>query len=267
MAAILNAAIADERRKLKLKEPCMDDDLEKTVAALCSRHIKGICADDVKEANRKIVDLIPRGAVVGFGDSTAIRQLGVLPVLEERGIQILNAFIPKKPGIDIGDFRQWRERVTDEAARCDVFLTGTNALTQDGKLVNVDASGNRVAGMFWGHPLSIVIVGRNKIVRNLDEAFDRIKNTIAPTHFRIRCGELGGRKRETPCVATGKCNDCRSGDRGCNIFTIIEGKPARTDLHVIIVNQDLGLGWDASWPQERITKILDAYKKFVWIPV
>lgn len=245
----------------------MDDYLEKALAALCSRHIKGIFAEDFKEANRKILDLIPRGAVVGFGDSTAVRQLGVLRVLEERGIRILNAFIPKRSEIDIGDFRQWRERVIDEATLCDVFLTGTNALTQDGKLVNVDASGNRVAGMFWGHPLSIIIVGRNKIVRNLDDAFDRIKNIIAPTHFRIRCGELGGRKRETPCVATGKCNDCRSNDRGCNIYTIIEGKPARTDLHVIIVNQDLGLGWDPSWPQKRITKILDDYKKFVWVPV
>ncbi|MHB9096493.1 MAG: lactate utilization protein [Syntrophales bacterium] len=245
----------------------MDDYLEKTLAALCSRHIKGIFAEDLKEANQKILDLIPQDTVVGFGDSTAARQLGVLQVLEARGTKILNAFVPKRSEIDIGDFRQWRQRIVHEATLCDVFLTGTNALTQDGKLVNVDATGNRVAGMFWGHPLSIIIVGRNKIVRNLDEALDRIKNIIAPTHFRIRSGELGGRKRGTPCVATGKCNDCRSIDRGCNIYTIIEGKPARTDLHVIVVNRDLGLGWDPSWPQERITKILDGYKKFVWLPV
>ncbi|MBE0557824.1 MAG: lactate utilization protein [Proteobacteria bacterium] len=245
----------------------MDDYLEKTLAALRSRHIKGMFAEDIKEANRKIVDLIPPGAIVGFGDSTAVRQLGVLQVLEGRGTKILNAFVPRGAEIGVDDFRRWRERVNLEATLCDVFLTGTNALTQDGKLVNVDASGNRVAGMFWGHPLSIVIVGRNKIVRNLDEAFDRIKNVIAPTHFRIRSGEMGGRKRETPCVATGKCSDCRSKDRGCNVYTIIEVKPARTDLHVIIVNQDLGLGWDPSWPQERIEKIRDGYKKFVWLPV
>jgi hypothetical protein len=245
----------------------MDEYIEKTLAALCSRHINGMFAEDVNEANRKISGLISQGAVVGCGDSTALRQLGVLQVLEARGIRILNAFVPKGPAVGMGDFRQWRDRVYHEATLCDVFLAGTNALTQDGKLVNVDASGNRVAGMFWGHPLSIVIVGRNKIVCNLDEAFDRIKNIIAPTHFRIRSGEMGGRKRETPCVATGKCNDCRSQDRGCNIYTIIEGKPARTDLHVIIVNQDLGLGWDPSWPQERIAKIRDEYKKFVWLPV
>lgn len=245
----------------------MDDMLEKTLVALRSRHIKGIFAEDIEEANREITALIPEGAVVGFGDSTAVRQLGVLQVLEQRGNRILNAFIPKHSGIDIGEFRQWRERTIDEAARCHVFLTGTNALTQDGRLVNVDASGNRVAGMFWGHPLSIVVVGKNKIVGSLEEAFDRIRNTIAPTHFHIRCGEMRGRKRETPCVATGACNDCRSNDRGCNIYTIIAGKPARTHLHVIVVNRDLGLGWDSAWPKERIAKILDDYRKFVWVPV
>jgi hypothetical protein len=245
----------------------MDDYLEKTLKALCSRHIKGILAEDITEANRRIADLIPQDAVVGIGDSTGIRQLGVLQVLKARGTKMLNAFVPKEAEIDIGDFKEWRVRINQEATLCDVFLTGTNALTQDGRLVNVDASGNRVAGMFWGHPLSIVVVGRNKIVLDLDEAFDRIKNVIAPTHFRIRSGEMGGKKRETPCVATGKCNDCRSKDRGCNVYTIIEGKPAMTDLHVIIINQDLGLGWDPSWPPERIEKIRDEYKKFVWLPV
>ena len=224
-------------------------------------------AEDIDDANRNILDLIPQDAVVGIGDSTGIRQLEVLQALKRRGTRILNAFVPKEAEITIGDFKQWRERINREATLCDVFLTGTNALTQDGRLVNVDARGNRVAGMFWGHPLSIVVVGRNKIVRNLDEAFDRIKNVIAPTHFHIRSGEMGGRKRETPCVATGVCSDCRSKDRGCNVYTIIEGKPAGTDLHVIIVNRDLGLGWDPSWPQERIETIREGYKKYVWLPV
>lgn len=245
----------------------MDDYIEKTLASLRSRHIKGMFAKDIDDAKRNILDLIPRDAVVGIGDSTGVRQLGVLQALKTRGTRILNAFVPRGAAIDTEDFTQWRERTNREATLCDVFLTGTNALTQDGRLVNVDARGNRVAGMFWGHPLSIVVVGRNKIVRNLDEAFDRIKNVIAPTHFHIRSGEMGGRKRETPCVATGRCTDCRSRDRGCNVYTIIEGRPAGTDLHVIIVNQDLGLGWDPSWPHERIETIREEYKKFVWLPV
>jgi len=245
----------------------MDTQIEKTLSALRSRHVKGIFAEDYEEANQKILSLVPLDATVGIGDSTSMRQLGILPALEKRGTKILNPFEPRREGIDIEDFRRWRARVMKDATFCDIFLTGTNAITRDGKLVNVDATGNRVAGMFWGHPLSIIVAGRNKIVENLDEALDRIRSVIAPTHFRIRTGELGGRKRETPCVITGQCIDCRAVDRGCNVFTIIEGKPSSTNLNVILVNQDLGLGWDPSWPQERITKILANYKKFVWIPV
>jgi hypothetical protein len=120
--------------------------------------------------------------------------------------------------------------------------------------------------MFWGHPLSIVAVGRNKIVKDLDEAFSRIRKIIAPNHLRIRSVELRGRKLKTPCVARGECNDCRAIDRGCNIFTIIEGKPFFTNLNIIIVNEDLGLGWDTSWPLDRIRKHIENYKKFVWVP-
>ena len=146
------------------------------------------------------------------------------------------------------------------------MFTGTNAVTQDGRLVNVDAAGNRVAGMFWGHPTTIIVVGRNKIVKNLDEAFRRIRTVIAPNHIRIRAVELGGRRVETPCVVTGECSDCRVRDRMCNVFTVIEGKPLRTGINVVILEDDLGLSWDESWPRERIAKIIENYKKLVWIP-
>jgi hypothetical protein len=244
----------------------MDTQMEATLSALQKRHTTGLFAEDTEEAKEKILSLIPKDAVVGMGDSTAIRQIGVLPALRERGTRVLNPFEPKEPEVDVEDHRRRRERIVKEATLCDVFLTGTNAVTEDGKMVNVDATGNRVAGMFWGHPLSIIVVGRNKIVRDLDEAFTRIRTIIAPSHFRIRT-EKGGRKRQTPCEVTGQCNDCRAEGRGCNIFTIIEGRPSLTQLHVVLINQDLGLGWDPSWPEERITKIRENYTKSVWIPL
>jgi hypothetical protein len=245
----------------------MEAEIEKTLSSLRSRHINGIFAENHAEAIQKILALIPTEAILAIGDSTSMRQLGILAALRERGTKILNPFEPKGVEVSAEEFRKRNAQVRRDATLCDVFLTGTNALTQDGRLVNLDATGNRVAGMFWGHPLSVVVVGKNKIVRNLEEAFQRIRNIIAPTHFRIRSAELGGRKRETPCVATGECADCRATDRGCNIFTIIEGKPTQTNLNVILVNQDLGLSWDSSWPQERIIKILEGYKQFVWVPV
>ena len=244
----------------------MDSEIEKTLSSLRARHIVGIFAQTSEEAGEKILALIPPNATVGIGDSTTMHQMGILEALRKRGTKILNPFEPKGEQTSAEEFRTRNVKLRQEATLCDVFLTGTNALTRDGRLVNLDATGNRVAGMFWGHPLSVVIVGRNKIVKDLDEALERIRKVIAPTHFRLRC-ELGGKKRETPCVATGKCTDCRSTDRGCNVFTIIEGKPTQTSLNVILVNEDLGLGWDPSWPEERIESIREGYRKFVWIPV
>jgi len=242
----------------------MDKVIEKTLSSLNARHIQGLYAENYEEACRHVLRLIPQEAIVAIGDSTGIRQLGVLSPLQERGTRILNPFDISMPELT-AEMETWRQATLREGTLCDVFLTGTNAVTEDGRLVNVDASGNRVSGMFWGHPISIIVVGKNKIVKDLDEAFQRIRNIIAPQHFRIRI-DLGGRKRKSPCAVTGECSDCRSDERGCNIFTIIEGKPSRTALHVVVVNEDLGLGWDPAWPQERITKIIEQYKHFVWHP-
>mgnify|MGYP000114241610 CR=1 FL=1 len=244
----------------------MDTQIEECLASLRSRHMKGIFAENSEEACLKILGLIPQNGVVGIGDSTAVKQIDIVRALVERGTKVLDPFELKGDQIDPREAYEYTERVAREASLSDVFLTGTNALTQDGRLVNVDGNGNRVAGMFWGHPISIIVVGRNKIVRDLDEAFHRIRNIIAPHHIYIRTAESSGRKFKTPCAATGECNDCKSSDRVCNIFTIIEGKPFRTDINVIIVDEDLGLGWDDSWPKSRIMKIIDNHKRFLWIP-
>ncbi len=244
----------------------MDVQIEKCLASLHSRHMNGIFAENSKEACLKILGLIPQHAVVGIGDSTGVKQIGIVGALAERGTKVLDPFELKGSQIDPREAYEYTERVSKEATLSDVFLTGTNALTQDGRLVNVDGNGNRVSGMFWGHPISIIVVGRNKIVRDLDEAFHRIRNIIAPHHVHIRTAESKRRKFGTPCAETGECKDCRSSDRVCNIFTIIEGKPFRTDINVIIVDEDLGLGWDESWPKSRIMKIIDNHKRFLWIP-
>jgi hypothetical protein len=248
-----------------MKEAFMETQIEKTLAALRARHINGVYTEDSAEACLKILSLIPKEAVVGMGDSTGVRQLGALQALKDRGTTVLNPF-DVKISDSTPEAEERRQKIVTAATLCDVFLTGTNAITQDGKLVNVDAVGNRVAGMFWGHPTSIIVIGKNKIVKDLDEAFRRIRTLISPKHFWLRT-ELGGRKRKIPCSTTGECSDCRSVDRGCNIFTVIEGKPYRTEINVVIVNQDLGLGWDPSWPQDRITNIIENYKKSVWIPL
>jgi len=139
----------------------------------------------------------------------------------------------------------------------DVFISGTNAFTEDGKLVNIDGLGNRVAGIIFGARTSIVVMGRNKLVKNVDEALRRIRNTITPTLTKRRNLPL-------PCAKAEKCVDCSVPERACNITVIVEKKPPLTDLKVIVVDDDLGLGWDPAWPQEHIDRIREKYEQFDW---
>jgi hypothetical protein len=101
-------------------------------------------------------------------------------------------------------------------------------------------------------------VGKNKIVEDLDAAFDRLKNVIVPEHVRRR-GISG-----PPCGVTGKCQDCVGRTRICAITTLIEGKPLFSEINVIIVDEDLGLGWSPSWSQRRIDKIAASHERFMW---
>jgi hypothetical protein len=255
-----------KRNKDTSKVDEMDKDIEITLKSLLSRNINGVFATDSEDAKNKIIDMIPKRSVVGIGDSTTVRQIGIKEELRKRGIKVLDGFNLQSVYANVKDWEELTLKPVMEATICDIFLTGTNVVTQDGRLLNVDGLGNRVAGMFWGHPRSIIVVGRNKVVKNIDEAFYRLRKVIAPNHLKVRATLKGDKRRKPPCVVEGKCYDCRTKERACNIFTIIEGKPLRTDINLIIVDEDLGLGWDESWPQERIEKIIEEYKKFVWNP-
>jgi len=233
----------------------MDDRVARIIRSLMRRQIVGWAAESTAEARDICLKIIPPTATVGTGNSTSVRQIGVVGALEARGNRLIDGFALHDEVTSVRTHFECSFWPMVEATLCDVFLTGSNSLTEDGRLVNVDGVGNRVAGMVWGHQTSVLIVGRNKIVRNLDEAFDRVKNVIAPEHLR-RKGALA------PCTKTGRCQDCLGRTRVCAVTTILERKPAHTDIHVVIVDEDLGLGWDRSWPEERITKIVAHHEKF-----
>jgi len=151
-----------------------------------------------------------------------------------------------------------RDNISRRIFSCDVLVTGTNAVTRDGKLVNIDAVGNRVASMTFGPRRVFVIAGKNKIVKNVDEALYRIKNLIAPFHARTK-------EFATPCAQTGKCSDCNAARRICNITSILEKRPWRTDMTIVLVDEDLGLSWDEAWSSERIDKIKSGYESVTWV--
>jgi hypothetical protein len=234
----------------------MDQAITRTIKALGRREIIGWAAENAAEAREIVLRIVPPDAVVGTGDSTSVRQIGVVAALEARGNRLINGFAVPSQVTDVRSLFDNSFWPMLEATLCDVFLTGSNSLTEDGRLVNVDGAGNRVAGMVWGHPTCVLIVGRNKIVRDLDEAMDRVKNVIAPEHLRRKGAP-------TPCTKSGHCHDCQGPAKVCAVTTIIERKPPHTDINVVIVNEDLGLGWDRMWPEERIESIVARHEEFM----
>lgn len=116
----------------------------------------------------------------------------------------------------------------------DLFITGTNAVTETGELVNLDMVGNRVAGITFGPKHVVVLVGRNKIVPDLEEAMVRIKDYAAPTNaMRL--------DKKTPCVKTSRCEECKSPDRICNSWTITQKSFPKGRIKVVLINEDMGL--------------------------
>jgi hypothetical protein len=227
--------------------------LLKTVNHLKNNRFDVVFAENAEAARDKILEMVPLHSTVGVANSVTVRQIGVLESFKQRGTVVVD---PVSPVYGLSEFQE--ETFIDLSRRtigADVFISGTNAVTEDGKLVNIDGTGNRVAGIVWILRKSIIVVGKNKIVKNVDEAMDRIKNMITPTFARRR-------KLDLPCAKAGRCVDCNVPQRACNITVIIEKKPPLTDMIVVMVDEDLGLGWDEGWSKERIDKIREKYVKF-----
>lgn len=165
---------------------------------------------------------------IGFGGSMSIKDLAVEPLLLEKGKEILNHGAP-------GLAAEERLQIMRRQLTCDLFLSGTNALTLSGFLVNIDAIGNRVGSMFFGPGKVIVVAGRNKLVDgDLATAIQRVKDWASPPNARRL-------NYKTPCAETGFCCDCTSPERICRVVTVLERKPKFTDLRVLVVNEEMGL--------------------------
>lgn len=205
--------------------------VNETLEALKRKRFEAVYVENRKEALHSILQRVPSHVTVGAGDSLTLKQIGVFEELKRRGFTLFWPF-------DENVAKEERRNVAKKALLADVFLSGSNALTTDGKIVNVDASGNRVAGMIFGPKKVIIVAGVNKIVKNVEEALERIRKVAAPLNARRireeRDWEL------LPCAETGECMDCNAKNRICNVTTIIEGKPRTIDLTIIVVGEKLG---------------------------
>lgn len=200
--------------------------VDTTLEALKKNGFEALAFSSREEAGKYIMDLATDCQTVGVAGTHTVRMLGVLPKLEQAGKTI---------------YDQWKLKLgTPEEVQCrkdqsraDMFLSSVNALTMTGQIVNRDGCGNRINAMTFGPGKVVLVVGRNKIVPDLDAAIARIEEVAAP----IRAMSLN---RKTPCVKTGYCMDCDSPERICRITSIIHKKPMMTNIAVLIIDEDLG---------------------------
>lgn len=178
-----------------------------------------------EEAVQAVLETIPHDAGVGCGGSWTMRQIGLLEALKGRG----NRVFVHEAGMDFAEAMRMRR----EALLCPFFLSSANAVTMRGEVVNVDGMGNRVAGLSFGPGTVVVVAGYNKLVPDLDAAFERIREVAAPANA-IRY------KADTPCAKKGRCYECTEPSSICRITTIIRQRPIATDFKVFLVGESLG---------------------------
>ena len=206
--------------------------IEKCKDAIENNNFDAYLAKDSLEAHQIIIkEIIPKIDVksASWGDSMTLHSTGVIDTLKKNpDINVIETFAEGVPREEIIERRR-------QALLVDIFFSGSNALTETGKLVNLDMIGNRIAGIILGPQHVIITVGRNKIVSGVTEAMKRIKNYAAPLNA-IRHTDL-----KTPCRKTSYCKDCKSPDRICNTWMITEKSYPKGRIKVLIINKYLGL--------------------------
>lgn len=200
---------------------------EQVLAAFEWRKINGYFAPTRSSALTQVMDLVPEGSTVSQGGSVTLDQCGIREALKRRtDISFIDPY-------DANLEREQQLENRRQGLLSDVFITGTNAITRDGIIVNRDGMGNRVAALCFGPRKVILVVGLNKVVPDLESAIARIDQIASP----MNCDRLN---RETPCRESLRCHDCSSNDRICSVTTMIERQADPDRLHVILVAENLG---------------------------
>jgi L-lactate utilization protein LutB len=199
------------------------------VEALRRNRFEAEFCEDRAAALDHILKMVPTGAVVGFGDSLTLREIGLFDALESHGCRLVNP-----PAVQNLLSPDEKRKLRFDCFTSDVYLCGANAITLDGKVVNVDGIGNRVAPTIFGPPKVIIVAGANKLVADLDAALARIKDEAAPLHA-FRDGY------KTPCSQTGTCHDCHGATWMCRATVILNGPTKQTSTAIVLIGEHLGL--------------------------
>ncbi len=197
-----------------------------TVGNLIKHGFEALQVSDRSAACSEILKRIPASKTVGLGGSVTLRELGLIDELKERGNLLYDHW---KTGLSSEDSLRTRKAQLS----CDVFITGANAVTLSGEIVNIDGFGNRISSMMFGPGEVMIVAGYNKIVRDVPEAIQRLKTFAAPMNAK-RFGA------DTPCARLGKCMDCDSPQRICRGTLILERRPFATPTLIVLVGEELG---------------------------
>ena len=195
------------------------------VKNLKSRHFEAYYCPDSASALAKALELIPEGASVGWGGALSAQQIGLIDAVKSGNFAAIDRDAATTP-----------EERTQALKRCltaDVFLCGANALSQDGQMVNIDGTGNRVAAIAYGPDTILVIAGMNKVCDTLDDAVTRARTVAAPMNkqrFPFK----------TPCEVTGACADCKSEESICNQILITRNCRPAGRIKFVLVGEELG---------------------------
>ena len=197
------------------------------VKALQKRGFEAEYVANSQEALKRILEIVPENASVGIPGTVTVRTIGALDALKERGNTIYQHWGPMS--------NEERRAARDRENSADVFLTSANAVTRDGQIINIDGTGNRVAGMAWGNGLVLFVIGINKLAFNLEDGLKRAKSATIPNALRQNV--------ETACVKAGHCVNCSAvgnEDSMCRAILILDQAVKGRKYHVIIVGENLG---------------------------
>ena len=195
---------------------------QKVIEGLASRNMTGYYAADTEAALQLALSLIPEGSTVTMGGGMSVHEIGLPAALKEGNYNF----------IDRDEMKDKRAAML-AAYDADFFLMSTNAMTEDGILVNIDGNSNRVSALAQGPRKVIIIAGMNKVCDDVDGAMKRARNVAAP----INAQRFG---LDTPCSRTGACMNCKSPDTICCQFLITRYSKHAGRIHVILVNDSLG---------------------------
>ena len=212
----------------------MDDNLafvqekrvENLIKNLKKKNMTGYYVKSHEEMTHLLDTLIGDDSTVSVGGSMTLFESGVIDYLRKRPLNFLDRYAP---GLNADQIKN----LYRDSFGADVYLTSTNAITEEGGLYNVDGRGNRVAAMIYGPDKVIVIASVNKIVKDLEAAIERNRKWAAPANAKRL-------NRNTPCAKLGYCTDCDSPDRICHDFTFITSQMTKDRIHVILTEESFG---------------------------